>query len=308
MKDSPYFPQARLVARLIPLVAEEKCFALKGGTAINLFHRDMPRLSVDIDLTYLPLQAREESLAEIGDALRRISGRIRKTLSQAQATSSPSGGATAGMKLLVNDRGARIKIEPNQLLRGSVYPPEIRRISLRAQEAFELFAAINTLSFADLYGGKICAALDRQHPRDLFDLKLLFENEAQDRFPDDIRQAFVIYVASHSRPMHELLSPNLKEIEKDFLNSFRGMTSSPVSFDELLAARSELLKRLPSELTESERRFLFSVKDGEPAWSLMNLPGIERLPGIEWKLVNIRKMPPKLHAASRERLKNVLGL
>jgi hypothetical protein len=44
--------------RVLPSIAEEACFALKGGTAINLFVRDMPRLSVDIDLTYLPVQPR----------------------------------------------------------------------------------------------------------------------------------------------------------------------------------------------------------------------------------------------------------
>ena len=58
MNNSPYFKQAQLMLRVIPHVAAETCFALKGGTAINLFLRDMPRLSVDIDLTYLPLEPR----------------------------------------------------------------------------------------------------------------------------------------------------------------------------------------------------------------------------------------------------------
>ena len=55
-----YRRQAALLVRTIPLVDEERCFALKGGTAINLFVRDMPRLSVDIDLTYLPNHDRKE--------------------------------------------------------------------------------------------------------------------------------------------------------------------------------------------------------------------------------------------------------
>ena len=51
-----YRRQVQLLIRVLPSIAEEACFALKGGTAINLFVRDMPRLSVDIDLTYLPVR------------------------------------------------------------------------------------------------------------------------------------------------------------------------------------------------------------------------------------------------------------
>jgi len=53
-----YRSQVELLLRVLPYVAKEKVFALKGGTAINLFVRDLPRLSVDIDLTYLPFEDR----------------------------------------------------------------------------------------------------------------------------------------------------------------------------------------------------------------------------------------------------------
>ena len=72
-----YRRQIALLIRVLPLVTEEVCFALKGGTAINLFVRDLPRLSVDIDLTYLPVAPRPESLADIGAAMKRIAGRIK---------------------------------------------------------------------------------------------------------------------------------------------------------------------------------------------------------------------------------------
>jgi len=58
VKDSPFFRHAQLMLRSLPHVAAEDCFALKGGTAINLFWRDLPRLSVDIDLTYVPVEPR----------------------------------------------------------------------------------------------------------------------------------------------------------------------------------------------------------------------------------------------------------
>ncbi len=67
-----YFQQVRLLIEVLPLIAREADFALKGGTAINLFVRDLPRLSVDIDLTYLPIADREEPLAAIGETVRKL--------------------------------------------------------------------------------------------------------------------------------------------------------------------------------------------------------------------------------------------
>jgi hypothetical protein len=70
--DKIYKKQVSLLLNVLPEVAKEKDFALHGGTAINLFVRDMPRLSVDIDLTYLPVDERTTSLTTIAEALRRI--------------------------------------------------------------------------------------------------------------------------------------------------------------------------------------------------------------------------------------------
>ena len=67
-----YIDQVRLLIDVLPHIAKENVFALKGGTAINLFYRDMPRLSVDIDLTYLPVEDRNASLRHIDEALDRI--------------------------------------------------------------------------------------------------------------------------------------------------------------------------------------------------------------------------------------------
>ena len=71
--DDRHLAQTRLP---LPYVAQEDAFALKGDTAINLFHRDLPRLSVDIDLTYLPLEDRGPSLRHIDETLDRIRSRI----------------------------------------------------------------------------------------------------------------------------------------------------------------------------------------------------------------------------------------
>lgn len=233
--DDAYRRQVSLLVRMLPHVAAEDCFALKGGTAINLFVRDLPRLSVDIDLTYVPVAPREHSLAAIDAALKRISGRIRAAVPGARISLSPHEGAAT--KLIVRADGTQIKIEVTPVLRGCVFEPKVRAVSSAVEDAFG-FAEIAVVSFADLYAGKIVAALDRQHPRDLFDIHDLLSNEGID---DALRQAFIVYLVSHDRPMSEILAPTRKSFAEEFLRGFAGMTERPVNIDELASAREVLI-------------------------------------------------------------------
>lgn len=153
-----------------------------------------------------------------------------------------------------------------------------------AQDAYELFVEIQRLDSPDRYAGKLCAALDRQHPRDLFDVMHL---QAAGPIPDAIRQAFVAYLACHRRPIAELLQPNRKPIEDLFANHFADMAEEPVELAELEAARTQLFEWAASALTDNERRFLLAVKQGEPDWSLLPFEGLDRWPAIPWKLHNI---------------------
>ncbi|OGR81450.1 MAG: hypothetical protein A3I11_07255 [Elusimicrobia bacterium RIFCSPLOWO2_02_FULL_39_32] len=305
MKNSPFFKQVELMLRTIPHIAAEKCFGLKGGTAINLFVRDMPRLSVDIDLTYLPIEPREQSLKEIGFALRRISNAIERTISGVKVQVGYAIGNKNITKIFVRNAESQIKIEPNLVIRGAIFPCSERTLCKKAEEAFGLSVSTTTLSFADLYGGKICAALDRQHPRDLFDIHLLMETEG---ITDQVRKAFVVYLASHDRPMTELIDPTRKDIRRIFENEFSGMASTSVIYDDLMAAREKLIAIIKKDLTESERKFLVSVKEMAPQWNLLGLDGIDKLPSIQWKLLNLQKMSKKKHAEALARLKFKLGL
>jgi predicted nucleotidyltransferase component of viral defense system len=216
--DPVYVRQAKLLLRCLPEIGKQTCFALKGGTAINLFLRSMPRLSVDIDLTYLPLCGRAAALADITRALEAIAQDVTRRIPGARVRMARARGAAT--KLMVSLDGVQIKVEPNQVLRGSVYPPETRDLCSEAQALFELFVSAQTLSLADLYGDKICAALDRQHPRDLYDVHLLLANEG---LTPQVRRAFVVYLASHDRPMHELLAPPFKDIARVYAAEFAGM-------------------------------------------------------------------------------------
>lgn len=198
-----YYRQVELLLKILPYVAKETCFALKGGTAINFFIRDMPRLSVDIDLTYLPLESRDMTLLHIEQALLRVKKIISQYNPNVQIREKRTQTDSRLNKLFIAEQDILIKIEPNEVLRGAVYPHEYRNLLKKVEKIFHLSVSqIPILSIADLYAGKICAALSRQHPRDLFDIKLLFDNEG---ITDSIRQAFVIYLASSPRPMHELL-------------------------------------------------------------------------------------------------------
>jgi predicted nucleotidyltransferase component of viral defense system len=301
LKDSPYFPQVLLLADVLPLVAEERCFALKGGTAINMFVREMPRLSVDIDLTYLPIQSRPESLKEIGAALKRIKSRIQKLVGVKVRTVTPKG-IESPTSLIVSKSNAQIKIEANFVLRGTVFPVTRRTLSPTASKLLDRDLEIQCLSIADLYGGKICAALDRQHPRDLFDIMLLLNDSG---ITDEIRKAFLVYLASHSRPMSELLDPTVLDIINAFKNDFVGM-SAPLRLEDLLQARANLISYVKSKITPEEKEFLISIKEGVPLWNKLGISGIEHLPGIKWKLHNILQMRPAQHKAAAEKLRKVL--
>jgi len=194
-------------------------------------------------------------------------------------------------------------LEVNFNMRGSVYESVKKKLCYKAEKEFELSLSVTTLSFEDLYGGKICAALDRQHPRDLFDIKLLFDNEG---LTDKIRKAFIVYLISHGRPMIELLNPGLKDIKADFENDFAGMTAEPVNLDDLINTRLELIKRIKESLTKDEVKFILSVKNKEPEWGLLELEGIGNLPGVKYKLMNLNKMEPKKHKLAYEKLKKYL--
>jgi predicted nucleotidyltransferase component of viral defense system len=283
MPGEVFTAQVALLVRVLPYVASETCFALKGGTAINLFIRDMPRLSVDIDLVYLPIEDREASLEGIRSAL----GRIAQSIRQAIPGSMIAGNANAdGTRILVRLRNAQIKIEVTPVLRGTVHPTELRAVRPLVEERFG-FAEIQVVSFADLYAGKLVAALDRQHPRDLFDVQYLLTNEGIDKA---LFQTFLAYILSHNRPAHEVVQPRLKEIRQTFEQEFVGMTSQETSLNGLLETRDQLISKIRSRLDEPSKRFLLSFHALKPDWEVSGLPHMRNLPAIRWKLMNLERL------------------
>jgi predicted nucleotidyltransferase component of viral defense system len=303
MEDSVYYRQAKLLLRILPIIERYPIFALKGGTAINFFIRDLPRLSVDIDLTYVLLDERDKALSAISGALNNIKDAIERLIPNAMVSPKKHEGNLRG--LIVRADGVIVKVEPNLVLRGTIYKPVVKQITKRVEEMFAVSMEVNVLAPADIYGGKICAALDRQHPRDLFDIKLLLDNEG---ITDETRKSFVVHLISHERPMAELLQPNYQDIEEVFKNEFKGMTFIKVSLEQLEAARDTLVQSIHGSLTNEERQFIISVKRGTPRWDLLDLEGIDLLPAVRWKLFNISQMDKKKLKLALEKLEKCLAL
>ena len=300
-RSSLYYRQVQLLIRLFPIIRRESCFALKGGTAINLFIRDLPRLSVDIDLVYLPLDDRETALPHVRDALSRISKAIAHEVQQAVVI--PAYEDSEVLRVFVSQGTARVKIELSPVLRGTVFAPIYTDIRPAVEREFG-FAEMPILAVPDLYAGKICAALDRQHPRDLFDIKLLLDNEG---INSDLRKTFLVYLISHHRPIAELISPTLKNIRDVFENEFVNMTTIPISVEQLEETRDVLIKQIHTDLTQDETDFLLSFKAQRPNWNLLGLEGVENLPPVKWKILNLSRMSVNKHRIASKNLQDALS-
>lgn len=296
--EKVYRQQVALLLTVLPEVAKEKCFALHGGTAINLFVRDMPRLSVDIDLTYLPIENREASLKHIGEALERIKRSIEKVVPGVRIVPRFDTG-----KLQISANKVDVKLEVNLVNRGVLAGPEEMPLCEKAQTAFEAFCEIPVVPIGQLFGGKIVAALDRQHPRDLFDVKYLLEREG---FTQEVKEGFLLYLLCSDRPINEVITPNFQDQRSALSNQFSGMTDEEFSYAEYERVREKLVATIHQQLTGKDKEFLLSVKNVTPDWSIYDF---QRFPSINWKLQNLEKLKarnPGKHREQYDALKNKL--
>ena len=303
--NKSYIDTVRLLLRVAPDVFSGDIFAIKGSTAINLFVRDMPRLSVDIDVVYVNHgTSRDEALTEIRSELEVIAKRLEKTGLSARKVGNKEMGDT---KLLIEDGLTMLKIEVNTVLRGTVLPVEPRSLCRAASDLFLAELKVPILAVAELYGGKIVAALDRQHPRDLFDVFMLYQNGG---ITEGMIECFVTYLAGHNRPPHEVLSSRDKDIAMTYATQFEGMATMPVTLEQMLKTRSELRSEILRRLTDRQKKFLLSLLRTEPDWELIQCSYASELPGLKWKLENLvkfRKQLPDAFKAQILSLEKLLG-
>lgn len=302
--DKRYTDRVQLLVDILPVLSREPRFALKGGTAINLFEHDLPRLSVDIDLTWLPTHSFAEDATAIDQALTTLADGLRARSRSLHVQLSASPGSQGATRLIVSRGRALVQIETTPVMRGTVHPVREMDVRPMVEEAFG-FASAQVLSFADLYAGKLAAALSRQHPRDLFDVGLLLDDKRADRA---LWYTFLVYLTCSPKPAWEILEPQMpKDFEDIFQAHFRGMTAEPAAAYELLRYRERLLVRLAEWIDEPSREFLLSVEDEQPDFDLIGLPQAHELPGVKRKLQNLARRSGYKRRADRLQLEQALS-
>ena len=299
--NSEYAKKVEILLRMIPLVTEEGVFAVHGGSAINLFVSNLPRYSVDIDLTYIPLEDRNSSLLHINEHLNSIAAKAEKAFRGMHIVEKPG-----ICKLLCEYQGHQIKIEVNQTKRGVIGGDVIRKpVCDKAQEEFGLYCETDIVPMTLLYGGKIAAALSRQHPRDMFDVKYM-------EYPfTETREGLLFCLLGSDRPIRESFSPSLIDQSDALVNQFEGMTDIPFSYEEFENTRNELIRDVNALMTPEDKAFLLSFESAEPDWDNFEFGYFRDYPSVKWKLQNLGKLkstnPDKL-AAEALKLKSLFNL
>lgn len=280
IRTSVYTQKVELLLRLVPIVMDEGVFAIHGGTAINLFLKNLPRYSVDVDLTYIPLADRQASLEDINLHLKSICDKAKRAFKGMHVVPNFN-----TCKLLCEYRGKQVKIEVNQTKRGIV-GGEVLTIPLseKAQNEFSLYCEAKIVPLTLLYGGKIAAALSRQHPRDMFDVKYM-------EFPmEKCREGLIFCLLGSDRPIHESFAPSLIDQREAMENQFAGMTDIPFTYEEFEETRTKLIASVKSIMSEEDKTFLISFELGHPKWDGYEFEYFKEYPSVKWKLLNLKKL------------------
>jgi predicted nucleotidyltransferase component of viral defense system len=294
-----YEEQVSLLLRILPVIYREEDFAVHGGTAINLFIKNLPRYSVDVDLTYIPLALREESLAEIDKKLATISQQLRRAVPGVNIHPVPN-------KLLCTLGRSTVKIEVNGIKRGIIGPTIEMPLCEKAQAAFGMHCKARIVPLEQLYGGKIVAALSRQHPRDLFDYNYMDTNNIE-----GLKRGFMFALLGSNKPFIEYLSPSLISQQEALENQFRGMTDIPFTYENYENARIQLIAFVNSMLSVEDKSFLVGFEDGKPQWEKSAYSDFKDFPSVQWKLLNVNKLKTQnlvKHRKKVEKLKSYLRI
>jgi predicted nucleotidyltransferase component of viral defense system len=280
--DLRFRKNVSLLLRILPEISREKDFALHGGSAINLFYHDMPRLSVDIDLTFIPFGSREDDLAQIMHGLNAIRIRLMRTIPSLIVKAPEEAGDD--LKLHCYISGAQVKVEVNTIIRGVTEKVTVKPLCAKAQNTFDSFCEIQVVPEGQLFGGKIVAALDRQHPRDLFDVRKMLENT---KYSEKIHHGFLFCLLNGRRPFHEILQPVFKDQKSVLISQFSGMTDEVFTYKMFEATRNDLVGLINLKLKPEEKTLLKSFAEGSPEWGIVDY---SNFPGVKWKLMNIIKL------------------
>ncbi|PSR04788.1 MAG: nucleotidyltransferase [Bacteroidetes bacterium SW_11_45_7] len=293
MIEEQYQKQVGLLLQTLPVLNEFRDLALHGGTAINLFETNMPRLSIDIDLTWLRPFSRDADLSRIRDTLQEVRKIIIERIPEIKVAHTEN----TPYKLLCNRAGVNVKIEVNTTNRGALFPTRTMLLSEKAQEDFDVFTEIQVVSYGQLYGGKVVAALDRQHPRDLFDIDQFMKSK---KVTEEIKKGIVFFLLCSGRPVNELLKPQWLDQSGVLENQFAGMTRVPFHYEDFTSARKKLLELVSEALDQQARVFILNFHKGQLDENFLK---VNNYPAIKWKLKNLEN----LKAGNPEKYKRLLA-
>lgn len=296
-----YRQKVELLLRILPFVTDEDCFAIHGGTAINLFVKNLHRLSVDIDVTYIPVEDRNTSFERINEALERIADRVKRTFRDVRVIPRLD-----ICKITCESQGCQVKIEVNQTKRGLVCgDAALLPLCEKAQSLFGMEVEARIVSIPQLYGGKISAALSRQHPRDLFDIKQM------DIPLTDVKEGLIFCLLGSDRPIHESFAPNLIDQHEAMERQFSGMSEIPFSYNDFEATREKLVNDVNSVMTEDDKRFLIGFEELAVDWESTPYSSFREYPSVRWKMQNLKNLKtsnPKKLKTEADKLRKIFGM
>lgn len=286
-----------------PFLTRER-LALKGGTALNLFILDVPRLSVDIDLNYIGAADRDTMLAErpkVDQAIDAVCRREGFAVRRAARDEHAGGKWSLRYESSVGE-GGNLELDINFLLRVPLWP--IANQDSRQVGSYQA-RKIPVVDLHELAAGKLAALLSRRAVRDLYDAHRLLTLELPDR--DKLRLAFVVYGGVNRKDWRTVSAKDVafdaSELEQQLLPLLRtaeaGQLVSSDKWGEKLVAEGR--QRLDAVLPFSarEREFLDKLMDhGEIDPSLLTDDGelrerIRQHPGLQWKALNVRQFKLK---------------
>ncbi len=296
-----YRQKVGLLLRILPFVTDEDCFAIHGGTAINLFMKNLCRLSVDIDVTYIPIEDRITSLERINEALVRIADKVKRRFRDVRVIPRLD-----ISKITCESQGYQVKIEVNQTKRGLVCgEADVLPLCQKAQSLFGMEVDARIVSIPQLYGGKISAALSRQHPRDLFDVKQMDIPLA------DVKEGLIFSLLGSDRPIHESFAPNFINQHEAMEHQFSGMSEIPFGYNDFEETREKLVTDVNAVMTEDDRRFLIGFEELSVDWENTPYSSFRAFPSIRWKMQNLQRLKasnPKKLKAEADKLRKIFGM
>ena len=266
---------------------------LKGGTAVNLFYLDLVRLSVDIDLNYIGQLDREGMLQERPEIVKAVD-QISLALGY-KVQRGVDGHALVEWYLAYQDHTGRfdqIQVEINFLMRACALAPKPRQaVSIGDEAACEF----SVLAIEELFGGKTKAMIDRQHPRDLYDL-FRFRKTGLAHDSDLLRKLAVLFSSTMDRDLRTYTMERFAKIDdaaiKRLLYPLLKAEDRPTG-SEMFAVAKPILERVLDHSLENS--FLEAMAAGkyQPELLFPKQPDIvdriRRHPALLWKAENVRQ-------------------